>query len=100
MQAMSTSLTDSPHLYAAAEQVQSTMEPATFSVPVKQIKAPYDKYASLRSTRSYKPEKEQTLSSMLFGAEAPSSDFDFQIDQVIAKQRSPHMLRSHASKSL
>jgi len=37
---------------------------------------------------------------MLFGAEGPSSDFDFQIDQVIAKQRSPHLLRSHASKSL
>jgi len=76
---------------------EAAAEAETHTMPVKEVRAPYDKYATLRSDKPIKAEKELGWSELVFG-EAEPTEFERLISNWSAKTESPsHRLRANAA---
>ena len=70
-------------------------------MPVNEVHVPYDKYASLRSDKPIKSDKDMTWNELLYAAafgESEPTEFESLVSEWSAKSRQPsHRLRASAS---
>jgi len=69
----------------------------TFTMAVKEVSAPYDKYTSLRSTKPIKAEKELSWSELVFGEAEPTEFQSLMANWSADRSSSTHRLRATAA---
>ena len=86
--------------FAVAENVEQAEE--TLTMPVREVPAPYDKYATLRSDKPLKKEqKDLSWSELIFGESEPSDFSRMVANWTPESSGSTHRLRvSAATKKL